>query len=132
MPVITHRPGSGLHHATDEEFSMLGKAASSTLTKLGSFSANPFAFLTVIAYGGFWFIFQRDTFDWHGVATLATWTMTLFIQRSEHRDTQAIHAKLDDLLRSHADAKSELATIDEKEPEEIEKYREAHNDEAAG
>jgi low affinity Fe/Cu permease len=111
---------------------MLGKAASSTLTKLGSFSANPFAFLTVIAYGGFWFIFQRDTFDWHGVATLATWTMTLFIQRSEHRDTQAIHAKLDDLLRSHADAKSELATIDEKEPEEIEKYREAHNDEAAG
>jgi low affinity Fe/Cu permease len=25
--------------------------------------------------------------------------MTLFIQRAEHRDTQAIHAKLDELLR---------------------------------
>ncbi len=26
--------------------------------------------------------------------------MTLFIQRAEHRDTQAIHAKLDELLQS--------------------------------
>jgi low affinity Fe/Cu permease len=29
------------------------------------------------------------------VATLMVWVMTLLIQRSEHRDTQAIHAKLD-------------------------------------
>jgi low affinity Fe/Cu permease len=36
----------------------------------------------------------------YAIATLATWMMTLFIQRSEHRDTQAIHAKLDELLRS--------------------------------
>jgi len=28
--------------------------------------------------------------------------MTLFVQRSEHRDTQAIQAKLDELLRTHA------------------------------
>jgi low affinity Fe/Cu permease len=106
---------------------MLANTASSVLTKLGSISANPFAFLTVVAYAGLWLVFQRETLDWHGVATLATWMMTLFIQRSEHRDTQAIHAKLDDLLRAHHDAKSGLATIDEQEPEEIEKYREARN-----
>ena len=31
-----------------------------------------------------------ETFEWHAVATLATWGMTLVIQRAEHRDTQAI------------------------------------------
>jgi hypothetical protein len=33
------------------------------------------------------------------VATLAVWVMTLFIQRSNRRDTLALHAKLDELLR---------------------------------
>ena len=51
---------------------MLAKTASSFLTNLGVASANPFAFLTVIAYGGLWFLFQRETLDWHGIATLAT------------------------------------------------------------
>jgi len=107
---------------------MLARTASSVLTNLGVLSASPLAFLTVIVYAALWLVFQRDTFDWHGAATLATWMMTLFIQRSEHRDTQAIHAKLDDLLRAHGEAKSGLATIDEMEPEDIERYRERSND----
>jgi hypothetical protein len=37
-----------------------------------------------------------SAFDWHPIATVATWLMTLLVQRAEHRDTQAIHAKLDD------------------------------------
>jgi low affinity Fe/Cu permease len=49
--------------------------------------------------------------------------MTLFIQRAEHRDTQAIHAKLDELSRVDAEANNELATLDQKEPEEIEKHQ---------
>ena len=49
--------------------------------------------------------------------------MTLFIQRSEHRDTQAIHAKLDELLRVHGDAQNHLTELDRKEPEQVEKYR---------
>jgi low affinity Fe/Cu permease len=107
---------------------MLAKTASSVLTNLGALSAKPLAFLTVIVYGSLWFIFQRDTLDWHGLATLATWMMTLFIQRSEHRDTQALHAKVDDLLRSHHEARSDLTKIDEREPEEIEQYRDSRND----
>jgi hypothetical protein len=51
-------------------------------------------------YAVLWFIFDRASFNWHGVATLATWCMTLVIQRGEHRDTQAIHAKLDELRRN--------------------------------
>jgi hypothetical protein len=38
-------------------------------------------------------IFDPSSFDWHAIATMATWFMTLIIQRAEHRDTQAIHAK---------------------------------------
>jgi low affinity Fe/Cu permease len=49
--------------------------------------------------------------------------MTLFIQRSEHRDTQAIHAKLDELLRAHGDARNRLTTLDDKEPEQVEAFR---------
>jgi low affinity Fe/Cu permease len=32
--------------------------------------------------------------------------MTLFVQRAEHRDTQAIHAKLDELLRTERHARN--------------------------
>ncbi|WP_312891350.1 low affinity iron permease family protein [Mesorhizobium silamurunense] len=49
--------------------------------------------------------------------------MTLFIQRAEHRDTQAIHAKLDEMLRSNDSAASHITRIDDEEPEEIEKHR---------
>ena len=59
-----------------------------------------------------------------GVATLSTWCMTLLIQRAAHRDTQAIHARLDELLHSQQNARDGLAKIDKREPEEIERYRE--------
>ena len=45
-------------------------------------------------------------------------------QRAEHRDTQAIHAKLDELLRASGRARNELAWLDDKEPETIEQHRE--------
>jgi low affinity Fe/Cu permease len=50
--------------------------------------------------------------------------MTLFIQRAGHRDTQGIHAKLDELLKANRDAENEITRMDEKEPEEIEEFRE--------
>jgi D-arabinose 1-dehydrogenase-like Zn-dependent alcohol dehydrogenase len=60
----------------------------------------------------------------HGGAALGAWFMTLFIQRAAHRDTQAIQAKLDELLRAHGDARTEMANLDADEPEEIERLRE--------
>ena len=71
------------------------------------------------------FVFEADTLNWHGTATLVTWAMTLFIQRAEHRDTQALQAKVDELLRATGVARNELTRIDEKEPEEIERHRSA-------
>ena len=96
----------------------------SRITRLGSLAANPVAVLVVGAYGVLWFTFERETLDWHAVATLAIWSMTLFIQRVGHRDTQAIQAKLDELLRAQSDARNELTRLDEKEPEEIARHRE--------
>lgn len=49
--------------------------------------------------------------------------MTLLIQRSKRRDTLAMHAKLDKLLRSHNEVRSEIADLDDKETENIEQHR---------
>jgi low affinity Fe/Cu permease len=93
------------------------------LTSLGVLTAHPAAFAVLGAYAVLWFVLERESFNWHGVATLATWLMTLFIQRAEHRDTQAIQAKLDELLRVHGEARNELTKLDAQEPEEIEEHR---------
>lgn len=93
------------------------------LTQIGVYSAHPLAFFIVALYGLSWFFFERETFNWHAVATMATWFMTLFIQRAEHRDTQAIQAKLDELLHAQARARNKLTHIDEEEPEDIAQHR---------
>jgi low affinity Fe/Cu permease len=49
--------------------------------------------------------------------------MTLLIQRTEHRDTQALQAKLDELLHAHSQANNALTKIDDQEPEEIVSHR---------
>jgi low affinity Fe/Cu permease len=82
----------------------------------------------VLPYVLLWLTLSPRTFDWQAIATLATWIMTLFIQRAEHRDTQAIHAKLDELLRSHDSARTELSALDTKEPEEIMRHRKIESD----
>jgi low affinity Fe/Cu permease len=93
------------------------------LTSLGQLTATPAAFGVLLAYFCLWLIFDRASLDWHAVATCATLAMTLLIQRAEHRDTQAIQAKLDELLRVHGEAKTELARIDQQQPEDIEEHR---------
>jgi low affinity Fe/Cu permease len=87
-------------------------------------ATRPVAFLVFLVYASLWLIFDRTTLEWHSAATLATWAMTLFIQRAEHRDTQAIHAKFDELLKVHNDADDDLMKLDDKDAEEVEQERE--------
>jgi len=47
--------------------------------------------------------------------------MTLVIQRAEHRDTEAIHAKLDELLQADSAANNKVMRIDDKDAEEVER-----------
>lgn len=100
------------------------EAIRSTITHIGTMTSSPWAFVVLAIYVVGWLTFEPETLDWHGLATLATWAMTLFIQRAEHRDTQALQAKLDELLRADRTASNALMKIDEQEPEEIEKQRE--------
>lgn len=96
-----------------------------SLTSLGVLTARPVAFVALALYVVAWVVFDRASLDMHGGAALGAWLMTLFIQRAAHRDTQAIQAKLDELLRAHGEARGDLATLDTKEPEEIEARRAA-------
>jgi low affinity Fe/Cu permease len=92
-------------------------------TYVGQAAGHPAAFLVVIVYAVLWLIFDRATFEWNAVATLAVFVMTLLIQRANRRDTLALHAKLDELLRVDDDARNELTQLDEQEPEAIERHR---------
>jgi len=93
------------------------------ITDMGTLTARPAAFLILGGYTVLWLVIQPETLDWHGLATLATWAMTLFIQRAAHRDTQALQAKLDELLRVHVQARDDLTKLDLEEPEVIEEHR---------
>jgi len=116
--VVPDRPVD--HQANGEP---VPKAMQTFLTQAGTWMARPAAFGFVIIYVVFWMIFDRDSFDFHGAIALITLCMTLFIQRSEHRDTQATQAKLDELLRALEGARDGLSRIDEQQPEQIEAYR---------
>ena len=70
------------------------------LTWLGRLTTQPAAFAIVAVYAIVWAISSPDSFRWHEITTLATLVMTLVTTRSEHRDTQALHAKIDELLRT--------------------------------
>jgi low affinity Fe/Cu permease len=93
------------------------------LTRCGTLAAHPGAFAILVIYAILWFVFDRDTLDWNSVATLAIWFMTLLIQRAEHRDTQALQAKLDELLHVQSRANNALTKIDDQEPEDIVRHR---------
>jgi len=94
------------------------------LTTLGVWTASPWMFAIFGLYILAWIVFDRKSLDWQGVASLATWLMALFIQRASHRDTQALHAKIDELIRVQRGARNELTKIDAEEPETIAEHRE--------
>jgi low affinity Fe/Cu permease len=82
------------------------------------------AFAVWLIYALLWLVLEPDTLNWHGFATLVTWFMTLIIQRAEDRDTQALQAKLDELLRVIGPANDALSRVDKLEPEDIKRLRE--------
>jgi low affinity Fe/Cu permease len=97
------------------------------LTKMGVLTSRPGVFFVIAVYALLWILLSPDTFEWHAAATLATWMMTVFIQRAAHRDTQAIHAKLDHLLEKLEPADGSLAGLDRMQPEDIEKFRKSRS-----
>jgi len=93
------------------------------LTQLGVLAASPFSFALVAVLTVVWYYVEPHSLDWHGLATVVTLVIALLVHRSTHRDAQAVQAKLDALIRALPEASDALATIDEREPEEIERHR---------
>jgi low affinity Fe/Cu permease len=92
------------------------------LTQIGVLTSRPIAFAVFVLYSILWLVLG-DGLGWHHIAVMATWGMTLVIQRAEHRDTQALHAKLDELLKAVGGADNDVMDIDEKDAEDVEKAR---------
>ncbi len=63
-------------------------------THIGQAAGHPAAFVIVILYAALWLIFSSATFKWNAVATLAVFMMTLFIQRTNRRDSLALHCQV--------------------------------------
>jgi low affinity Fe/Cu permease len=96
------------------------------LTLLGDWLGTPLAFGVATVFAALWTIFG-DGMNWHDVATMITVYITLLILRADRRDNQALQAKLDELLRAQSNAREGFATLDAKEPEEIERIRAREN-----
>ncbi len=100
------------------------------LTQIGVLTSRPVAFGIFVVYAIAWLVLG-DGLKWHSIAVMATWGMTLVIQRAEHRDTQAIHAKLDELLKAVGGADDDVMDVDEKDAEDVEEERKKVKSEAA-
>jgi low affinity Fe/Cu permease len=55
--------------------------------------------------------------------TIATFLMVFLIQNTQNRDSQAIHVKLDELIRASRGARNALLDLDNLSDEQLEKLR---------
>ena len=93
------------------------------LTQFGEWAATPAAFLFVVIFTAVWYAVEPHSLDWHGIATVVTLVIALLINRATYRDAQALHAKLDELIKAMPNARNAIAAIDKAEPEDIERHR---------
>jgi low affinity Fe/Cu permease len=92
-------------------------------TAIGNWASSPMSFAALLAFTIFWAWYEPETLDLHGVATLVTWFLTICILRADHRDTQAVHVKLDELLKGVSGASEAVSAADDDELEEIREKR---------
>jgi low affinity Fe/Cu permease len=57
--------------------------------------------------------------------TIVTFLMVFVIQNTQNRDTQALHLKLDELIRVSTTARNSLMGLEEKSESEVEKVKSA-------
>jgi low affinity Fe/Cu permease len=87
------------------------------------------ALALIIVWGATGPVFQySDT--WQLVintsTTIITFLMVFLIQNSQNRDTAALHLKLDELIRTHAQAQTALLDLEELSEEDLTKIREQY------
>ena len=109
-------------------FTRLAKAASRFTGRPLCFSL---ALLTVAAWAitGPLFGFSNT---WQLVintgTTIVTFLMVFLIQNTQNRDTEAMHLKLDELIRATRGAHNRMMDLEERGEEELDKLREQYED----
>ncbi len=91
---------------------------------------HPVAFLVALIVVLFWALIGpvfsfSDT--WQLVintgTTIVTFLMVFLIQNTQNRDTEAIHLKLDELIRSHRPARNKYINLEELSTEEMDELK---------
>jgi low affinity Fe/Cu permease len=94
--------------------------------QLGRSTTFALAFLSIVLWGASGpFFGWSDT--WQLVintgTTIVTFLMVFVIQNTQNRDTQALHLKLDELIRVSTTARNSLMGLEEKSELELEKVK---------
>lgn len=63
--------------------------------------------------------------------TIVTFLIVFLIQNTQNRDAEAIHVKLDELIRSHKTAHNALLDLEDLEEEELDRIRSSYEELAA-
>ena len=87
---------------------------------------SPWAFLAAIVLSACWLVwgfFVRWSDTWllwpSAIASVVTFLIVFSLQYTQNRDTRAIQLKLDEILRSSAQARSELVKLERLSDEEL-------------
>lgn len=100
--------------------------------RIAAFAGRPFAFVLALAFVIVWAI-TGPIFGFSEVwqlvintgTTIVTFLMVFLVQNTQNRDSAAIQAKLDELIRSLGEARNHFIGIEHLTDGEIEKIRDA-------
>ena len=112
----------------NQQCTVFDRFARRTEQQLGRSVTFALAFLSIVVWGVTGPLFAwSDT--WQLVintgTTIVTFLMVFVIQNTQNRDTQALHLKLDELIRVNTDARNSLMGLEEKSQSEVEDIKSA-------
>lgn len=110
---------------------LFARFASAAARRSGRPSAFGIAFLVIVGWAICGPIFHfSDT--WQLVintsTTIVTFLMVFLIQNTQNRDSEAMHLKLDELLRSHRNAHNALMDLEELDEEDLDRLRDHYEE----
>lgn len=111
-------------HYWNKNFARLSRWASHVTGRALAFNIALLVILVWVISGP---IFQfSDTWQLiiNTATTIVTFLMVFLIQHTQNRDTQAMHSKLDELIRSIDSARNEFLKLEELEDEEFKQFKE--------